>query len=261
MKRARARTRFKPVHLKLSSAASAGLPLNRASLHHQLVARLREMIQYGELKPGAPLPENSLCGTFGVSRTPLREALKVLASEHLVELRPFRTPRVATIDADDVAAVFEVLVALEQLAAERVCRLISEIELAALEALHEELVRKHAEGHPPSYFLVNQRIHAEIVRLARNPVLQNLWQSLAPKVFRARILMSYDAVRWRESLAEHEALMAALRKRDHTAFVRALAEHNRSAGNAVVAHAHQLAASDPEASNTITPREESSTGG
>src|SRR5882672_9410462 len=84
--RTRIRTRFKPVRLKLSSDHSKR-PLERMSLHDQLVAKVREMIVDGELKAGAPLPERMLCETFGVSRTPLREAFKILASEGLIELK------------------------------------------------------------------------------------------------------------------------------------------------------------------------------
>ncbi len=89
--RAKLRTRFKPTRLKLSSDHSKR-PLDRMSLHDQLVAKVREMIVDGELQAGAPLPEKMLCETFGVSRTPLREAFKILASEGLIELRPSPHP-------------------------------------------------------------------------------------------------------------------------------------------------------------------------
>ncbi|MDU6830995.1 MAG: winged helix-turn-helix domain-containing protein, partial [Bradyrhizobium sp.] len=89
--RPRLKTRFKPTRLKLSSDQSTR-PLARLSLHDQLVAKVREMIIDGELAAGAPLPERMLCETFGVSRTPLREAFKILAAEGLIALRPHRTP-------------------------------------------------------------------------------------------------------------------------------------------------------------------------
>src|SRR6202165_6171454 len=97
----RPRTRFKPVRLKLSSDHSKR-PLERMSLHDQLVAKVREMIVDGELEAGAPLPERMLCETFGVSRTPLREAFKILASEGLIELRSHRTPVITPINRDEI---------------------------------------------------------------------------------------------------------------------------------------------------------------
>ena len=112
--RTRARPRFKSARLKLS-VISPKPALQRHSLHDQLVAKLREMILNSELRPGSPLPEKMLCESFGVSRTPLREAFKVLASEGLIELRPHRTPQITLIDPGEISAVFEVMVALERL--------------------------------------------------------------------------------------------------------------------------------------------------
>ena len=108
--RPRLKTRFKPTRLKLSSDQSTR-PLARLSLHDQLVAKVREMIIDGELAAGAPLPERMLCETFGVSRTPLREAFKILAAEGLIALRPHRTPVVTPIDAGEIAEIFDVMVA------------------------------------------------------------------------------------------------------------------------------------------------------
>ncbi len=113
--RARLRTRFKPVRLKLSSDRSKR-PLERMSLHDQLVAKVREMIVYGELQAGAPLPERMLCETCGVARTPLREAFKILASEGGIELRSHRTPGLAPINRDDLANIFDIMVALDGVA-------------------------------------------------------------------------------------------------------------------------------------------------
>src|SRR5258707_12368134 len=119
--RNRARPRFKPARLKLS-AIPPKPALQRHSLQDQLVAKLREMILNSELRPGSPLPEKMLCESFGVSRTPLREAFKVLASEGLIELRPHRTPQITLIDPDEISAVFEVMVALERLGGLRSAR-------------------------------------------------------------------------------------------------------------------------------------------
>ncbi|MFG1421761.1 GntR family transcriptional regulator [Roseixanthobacter liquoris] len=238
--RAPARTRFKPARLKLS-ASDAKQPLNTASLHDQLVLRLREMVLDGELRPGSPLPERMLCDTFGVSRTPLREAFKVLASEGLIELRPHRTPTVMPLDRDDIAAVFEVVLALDHLAAGLTCARATAAEIAGLDAMHGRLVAHHQAGARADYFRQNQQIHAEIVRLAGNPALFATWTALAAKIYRARAQANYEAGRWDESLQEHEGFMALLRSRDAERFPAAIADHTRRTRTAVLAALDLLA--------------------
>lgn len=232
--RPKARYKFKPVRLKLS-AAEAAQPLSTASLHDQLVVRLRRMVLEGELPPGSPLPEKMLCETFGVSRTPLREAFKVLASEGLMELRPHRTPVVTPVDREEIAAVFEVMIALDRLAAALACRKASEEDRARLEAMHAALAAQHAAGARSAYFRTNQDIHAEITRLSGNPVLITSWNALSAKIYRARAQVNYNAGRWAQSLAEHEAFMARLKARDADGFAESMAEHTRRTGAAVLA--------------------------
>ncbi len=231
--RPRARYKFQPGRLKLS-VTEASRPLATASLHDQLVARLREMVVEGELPPGSPLPEKMLCETFGVSRTPLREAFKVLATEGLIELRPHRTPMVTPVERDEMAAVFEVIVSLDQLAAELACRRAGAAERADLEAMHASLAGAHGEGNRRDYFRRNQQIHAEIVRLAANPTLTATWGALTAKIRRARAQVNYHGSRWQESLEEHEVFMAHFRRGDATAFAQAMAAHTRLTGAAVL---------------------------
>jgi DNA-binding GntR family transcriptional regulator len=230
--RNRSRPRFKPTRLKLS-AIRPKQALQRHSLHDQLVAKLREMILNGELRPGSALPEKMLCESFGVSRTPLREAFKVLASEGLIELRPHRTPQITLIDPDEIKAVFEVMVALERLVGVRTASLATPTEIAAIEAMHEQLVALHHDGSRAAYFHMNQQIHAEIARLNGNPVLQTTWAALTAKILRARSLANFDARRWDESINEHEHFMALLRAGEAEGFADALSEHMRRTGAAV----------------------------
>ncbi len=232
--RVRARMRFKPARLKLS-AQDATRPLQTASLHDQLVARLREMVLDGELRPGSPLPERMLCETFGVSRTPLREAFKVLSTEGLIELRPHRTPVVTPVDADEIAAVFQMMEALDRLAGSLACTKVAAADLARLDAMHAQLVAFHQQEQRPDYFRQNQEIHAEITRLAGNPVLLATWTAMSAKIYRARAQANYDHSRWDASLAEHEAFMALLRARDAEGFAASLADHARRTGVAVLA--------------------------
>ena len=231
--RPRLKTRFKPTRLKLSSDQSTR-PLARLSLHDQLVAKVREMIIDGELAARAPLPERMLCETFGVSRTPLREAFKILAAEGLIALRPHRTPVVTPIDAGEIAEIFDVMVALDAAAGRAAAARATADEIARLDAMHDELVALHGAAERAAYFRLNQQIHLEITRLAGNSVLLNIWSTLHASVFRARAVANYDARRWDESLREHEAFMALLRAHDAQGFALALSAHTRKTGDSVL---------------------------
>jgi DNA-binding GntR family transcriptional regulator len=199
--RNRARPRFKSARLKLSVIPPKPA-LQRHSLHDQLVAKLREMILNSELRPGSALPEKMLCESFGVSRTPLREA-------------------------------FKVLVALERLVGLRAASLATSKEITAIDAMHAQLVAHHRDGSRAAYFSMNQQIHAEFARLAGNPVLQTTWAALTAKILRARSLANFDAKRWDESINEHEHFMALLRAGEAEGFADALSEHMRRTGSAV----------------------------
>jgi len=232
--RTRLRTRFKPVRLKLSSDLSKR-PLERMSLHDQLVAKVREMIVDGELEAGAALPERMLCETFGVSRTPLREAFKILASEGLIELRSHRTPVITPINRDEIANIFDIMVALDGVAGARAAALATDDDIARLNAMHDRLVQLHRDASRAAYFRLNQEIHLEITRLAANPSLLNIWTTMHANIFRARAVANYDAQRWKESVKEHEAFMALLGARDVGGFAAALSSHTRKTGDAVLA--------------------------
>lgn len=209
-------------------------PLRRETLHHSAVAELRAMILEGELPPGSRVPEVRLCEQLGVSRTPLREALRVLAAEGLVELRPHRGAVVTPIDPAEIAAIFEVMDALEGLAGALACRRGSEADFAELEALHQRMVAHFHAGERQPYSTVNRRIHAWIIAMAGNPALEATHGAFAAQLNRARSLANYDADRWQESLNEHEAIMDALRRRDDAAASALLTEHSRRTADAVL---------------------------
>ncbi len=231
--RTRPSTRFRPARLKLSSTHSKR-PLERMSLHDQLVAKVREMIVDGELQAGTALPERMLCETFGVSRTPLREAFKVLASEGLIELRSHRTPLITPINRAEIANIFDIMVALDGVAAAQAAIFATDDDIAKLSAMHDQLVQLHRDASRAAYFSLNQEIHVEITRLAGNPVLFNIWTTMHANIFRARAVANYDARRWAESVQEHEEFMGFLRARDTPRFAAALSSHTRKTGNAVL---------------------------
>jgi DNA-binding GntR family transcriptional regulator len=197
----------------------------RVNLHDTVVGRLRDLIVEGTLAPGTRIAERQLCESLGVSRTPLREALKVLASEGLVELLPNRGARVARLDERDVEDMFRVMGALEALAGSLACTHISEAELAEIAALHYEMLAQYTRRDLPGYFRLNQAIHAAIVAAARNPILAATYQSLAARIRRARYFANLSDERWRHAVEEHEAILRTLQARDGPRLARLLEDH------------------------------------
>jgi DNA-binding GntR family transcriptional regulator len=210
------------------------------TLHDEIVAALRALILEGALAPGERIIETDLCTRLNVSRTPLREALKVLAAERLVELRPNRSSVVAEIRPDDIAAMFEILPSLEALVGELVCARISNIELEELEAMHERLAAFYRKKDRSGYFRQNQQIHLQLAELTRNPALYETYSAFAAKVERARYTANYDKLRWEESMNEHEAIMRALRARNGELLSRRLREHNIRTGTIVIDQLRKL---------------------
>lgn len=197
----------------------------RKSLHDEVVSRLRDLIVGGEMKPGTRINERLLCERFAISRTPLREALKVLASEGLVELTPNRGATVSEFTIDDIDEMFPVIGALEALAGELACRHITEEELAEIRALHYRMVAHFKKGELLDYFHLNQAIHEQILAAARNPTLSNIYRSLAGRISPARYRANMTTARWQEAVDEHERILKALETRDGEGLSHILREH------------------------------------
>ena len=196
------------------------------SLHDEVLIRLRDRIVEGRLVPGARVPERELCVEFGVSRTPLREALKVLAAEGLVELFPNRGARVRQFTAKDVREFFELLAGMESAAGRLACSRISNAEIAEIEGLHYEMYGHYMRRELPTYFQCNQAIHASIVRAARNEALKSSYQVLTARMRQFRYSANTIARdRWGEAMREHEEMLDALRRRDASGLASILFEH------------------------------------
>ncbi|MFW5655449.1 MAG: GntR family transcriptional regulator [Roseicyclus sp.] len=189
-------------------------PLARPTLHDELVTRLRQAVVDGVLEPGAKIPERELCESLGVSRTPLREALKVLANEGLVVLEPNRGARISRITMEEMEAAFPVIAVLEGLAGELAAARATDDEIAAIVARHEEMFRAYEAGDRQSYFKANRDIHRALFAAARNPVLEHHYAKLSARVDRARLLANVADARWAEAVAEHRMIVAAVAERD-----------------------------------------------
>ncbi|MER2267340.1 GntR family transcriptional regulator [Methylobacterium oxalidis] len=185
------------------------------SLHGEVLTRLRDYVVEGDLAPGARVPERLLCERFGISRTPLREALKVLAAEGLIELLPNRGARVRQLDEHELIELFDVMGGLEALAGRLACERIGEADFAEIERLHHEMYGHYLRRDLHGYFACNQAIHRAIVAAAGNAALSATYATFAGRVRRARYSANLDQHRdrWGEAMREHEEILDALRRR------------------------------------------------
>jgi DNA-binding GntR family transcriptional regulator len=220
-------------------------------LHDEVVARLRDMLVEGVIPPGARVPERELCDTFGISRTPLREALKVLAAEGHVTLLPNRGARAAKLTVKDVHELFELCAGLEALAGELACERIDRPALERILALHAEMAEHHRNQALDGYFRCNRLIHEAIVQAADNAVLTGIYESVTTRIRRARFRAPMPPEHWELAMREHEAIANALIRRDGAGLAHVLRHHLRNKQNEIkwAGFAEQdapPAASDPQ---------------
>ncbi|MEB8389086.1 GntR family transcriptional regulator [Rhodobacteraceae bacterium KMM 6894] len=217
-------------------------PIRRMSLHQELVDRLQLLIINGDLTPGAKVPEKDLCARFDVSRTPMREALKVLASDGLVRLEPNRGAWVTTVTVGEVDEVFPVLGALEALSGELACKSITADEIATVRHLHEQMMVSYETRNLDSYFTLNQQIHRAILLAARNDTLTTSCQALSLRMQRARYLANMTEGRWAQAVQEHEDILKYLSDRDGKNLAKTLLGHMEAKRASVV---HWLETQNP----------------
>jgi DNA-binding GntR family transcriptional regulator len=205
-------------------------------LHLAVAQRLRSLIVEGGIAPGQKLNERELAEQLQVSRTPLREALKLLTAEGLVEHLPNRGAIAVQLSADDVAHAFEVMAALEGLSGELACARISDEEIAELQALNFEMRAHHARRDLPAYYRLNARIHQAINRAARNPVLSEVYDRLNARLQALRFSSNFDSEKWDAAVRDHDAMIEALVARDGARLRRILVSHMQHKLDVVLAH-------------------------
>jgi DNA-binding GntR family transcriptional regulator len=201
------------------------IPIVRRPLHEEATDRLRDLIVQGRLAPGTRLNERLLTAQLGVSRTPLREAFKVLATEGLVELLPNRGAIVSQLDATRLSETLAVMGALDALAGELACVNATDAQINEIRALHYEMLAYHARGDLAGYFKFNQAIHLKIVKYAGNTVLYNNYRQLNGAMQRARYMANLSKERWDAAVHEHEEILAALSSRDVKRIRALLSDH------------------------------------
>lgn len=187
---------------------------SRRPLHAEAADRLRDMIVEGELAPGERIREQAVCTRLGLSRTPLREALKMLAAEGLVDLQPNRGATVSDPCAEEIAETFKVIGALEALAAELACERVEEDDIAEIRVLHYQMALHQTRGELREYFRLNQRIHEKLVEFSGNAVLVETHKRLGGRIRRQRFVANRSGPRWEQAMQEHEQMLEALTARD-----------------------------------------------
>ncbi len=199
--------------------------IQHRNLYREVADRVRELIEQGVLTPGERISEKKLCEQFGVSRTPLREALKVMASEGFVELLPNRGARVSRLTVEKVRNTYDVMAALEGLSGDLACQNISNEGIEAIQRLHEKMLAHYRNRELQSYFRVNQQIHEHIIAAADNEVLEEMYNNLSQRVKRVRYSKKMTDDYWQRAVEDHEAMIDALQKRDGPMLGRILREH------------------------------------
>jgi DNA-binding GntR family transcriptional regulator len=214
------------------AAVEAPRSLAPRALYQDVAERLRQQIFARELEPGAWIDEQKLAAEYGISRTPLREALKVLAVEGLVTMKVRRGAYVTEVSRDDVAQVYHLLGLLESDAAAEVAARASDDELQSLQALHERLEKQQRQRD--AFFATNEQFHLRLLQLAGNRWRAQIVQDLRKVMKLNRHHSLFRQGRLAESLAEHRALMQALLARDAEA-ARALMRRHFDNGLAAAA--------------------------
>ena len=210
-------------------------PTPRTALHEQVALRLREMLVESRIAPGAKLNERELSEVLKVSRTPLREAIKMLAAEGLVELLPNRGAIAVELSEADVLNTFEVMAGLEAQSGELAAERITDAELAEIQAMHYEMLAAYTRRDLPAYYRLNSAIHAAINTAAKNPVLSATYRQVNARLQALRFRSNQDGEKWRAAVKEHEQMIDALQQRNPAAMRAVLLRHLNNKRDVVMA--------------------------
>ncbi len=197
----------------------------RTLLPQMIADRLRDMIIQNELAPGGRIRERVISEKLNVSRTPLREALKALATEGLVELLPNRGAIVANPSLDEVREMLEVQRELEGMAGRLFCMAASDADIAEVRALHYEMLGAYSRGDRLGYFKLNQGIHRKLVEVGGNRTLTGIYANLSARLYRFRFQPNLWPDHWKTAVEEHENILAAATAKDGPLLAEVLQSH------------------------------------
>ncbi len=187
--------------------------------------QLRERIIQGEFPPGARLNERALCDLLGVSRTPLREAFRLLAAEGLVQIEPNRGAQVVALSEANIREAFEVIGGLEAMSCRLACERATDVEIAEIRALTYEMMASHARHDLPTYFRTNREIHERISLAAHNSLLKQLYDAQNARIQNLRFVSNENRQKWDLAMREHIEMAEALAARDADRLAAIMRQH------------------------------------
>lgn len=188
--------------------------IQKKTLHQEIANNLRAMIMSGELKEGDKIKEKELCDMMGISKTPLREALRVLSAEGLIRLIPNRGSYVTTPTFEEIKEMFDVMSVLEGVCARTAAEKMGSKDFSKLEKLHNKLEENFRRRDPKGYIHQNNSYHALVQELAGNKTLNQIVNGLRQKILLYRFQSLNLPERFEQSIREHRDLLAAFRNRD-----------------------------------------------
>jgi len=209
-------------------------PVDKKSLESQVAHNLREMIRQGVLLKGQKVREAELCEKMNVSRTPVREALRVLKSEGLIELIPQKGAFVSEPPIETISDMFGVMTMLECEVAKLAAEKMSPETMKKMEALHAKLEKNYAENNIEGYLRINYEFHRFIQTLAGNDVLSELIDSLRDKIMLYRAQQLHHEGRFKESIEEHRIIMQAFKAQNVQKAKNAMKKHLKKQHDALI---------------------------
>lgn len=230
-------------HQSLVSIVSKGASVpERRSLSSEAAETLRELILLEKLAPGTPVPERDLAEGLGISRTPLKDALRILETEGLIEYGPTRRPRIADPSLEEITQNIEVLSALEGLAGDLACKAADEADLDEIRALSLSMHALPDDATPLAFFHLDMAFHARIVEAAKNAPLAATHKQYNARLWRSRFMSSRQQDRRENTLAEHDAITKSLIARNGPRTSHEMRQHLES----TIRNLHHIRASSDE---------------
>ena len=207
---------------------------NSQNLHEAIFQKLRLLLVEGKIAPGSKLNERELAESLHVSRTPIREAIRRLAADGLVELITNRGAIALQLSLEDVIHTIDVIADLEGFSGELAANNITNTTLSELEALQYEMMASYARRDLSSYYKLNLRIHHLINQAANNPVLTQLFSQVNARIEALRFRSNQDGVKWEKAVEEHQEMLDALKTRDSVRMRKIMIQHVRNKRDVVV---------------------------
>lgn len=195
------------------------------TLHQEVVDQVREMIRRGQLVKGQKIDEKFLCESMGVSRTPVRESLRILHSQGLIDLIPHKGAFVREPPIEEIRDMFEVMSLLEGMCARVDTQKMNEKDLKKIEALHQRLEGHYRNLDHEAYLDTNNVLHTFIQELSGNKTLNEVIAGLRQKILLYRQKQLYHKNRFEQSIQEHRDILEAFRKKDAALAEAAMKRH------------------------------------